>query len=743
VKYSVITSLPGYVRIALAGRVPLDDVSVLCALVKECSCVTQCDIYPHAGIMVLRYTPSDTAHPLLAGEVAADSARHHASTIVARADASRAFCRHLVKKANAVCELPASLRATLDAITPESIQHMRAKHPYHTTIQTTQLVAELSWLTLMYWLRRLFLPKPLALISALWTYRQFFFEGVKSLLHLRMDVPLLDACAIGVSFLQGKPRCASETMFLLQTGETLEDYTRNRSEGALIDALLDVPQTALRVIEDTEQEVSLSELHVGDVIAIRIGMAIPVDAEVVSGCAMVNQASFTGEPLAIKRVAGDRVFAGTTVEDGEILAKLVSEPEKTRLRSVVDLVKNSEAHKSKQQSRFEEFASQMVPWNFALAGGVGAVTRNVSKASAALMVDYSCGMRLTSSIAVLSAMRACASMGFTVRGSRYFDALAHADTIVFDKTGTITEASPTVTRVLAFGSWNETEVLRFAACLEEHFPHPVARAVVNAAAEKHLNHRERHADVEYIVAHGIVSSLDGKRVVIGSEHFVVEDEGVEISETQRVRIDEQTKGSSPLFLAVDGKLVGVLGITDPLKPGVKAALDKLHSIGVKRIIMLTGDNHRAAAHIASQAGVTEWRANLLPQDKHSFVQSLKEQGARVVMVGDGVNDAPALACADCGVAMGSGSAVAREAADITLTNGNIDALCNIILLSRELMKRMNTSFAQVMGLNTLFMALGILGIVTPQTSSLLHNSTTIGLSILSGRRYKTQKCVTH
>ena len=465
-------------------------------------------------------------------------------------------------------------------------------------------------------------------------------------------------------------------------------------------------------------------------------MPVCVDGEVVRGTAMVNQAALTGEPLAVERGVGDNVFSGTAVEDGEIIVRVTADAGETKLRSIVALVEQAESFKSETQSRMERLADRIVPWNFLLAGAVALATRSLVKTSAALMVDYSCALKLTGSIAVLAAMSQSAQAGFTVKGSKHFEAMAAADTIVFDKTGTLTEATPNVACVLALDGWNRREVLRLAACLEEHFPHPVARAVVRAAAEKNLRHRERHADVEYLVAHGIASSLDGKRVVIGSEHFVVEDEGVSLTEEQKRRVAEETEGLSPLYLAVDGELIGVIGIEDPLKAGVREAIADLRMLGFKRVVMLTGDGERTAARIADAAGVTEYRANLLPEDKYAFVERLKAEGSKVVMVGDGVNDAPALSLADVGIAMGQGTAVAKEVADITLTGGRLSALVTLRTLSAGLTARLNASFKEVVAINSALLAAGIGGLVAPQTSSLLHNVSTVALSVRNGGAYR-------
>ncbi len=485
-----------------------------------------------------------------------------------------------------------------------------------------------------------------------------------------------------------------------------------------------------------EERVETASLVEGDLIVVRTGMPVCVDGVVEKGCASVNQAALTGEPLAVRRSEGDDVFAGTAVEEGEIFVRVKSGASSTKLRSIVSLVEQSERCKAESYSHMERLADGIVPWNFLLAGLVALSTRSLTKASAALMVDYSCALKLASSIAVLSALTQSAKQGFTVKGSRHFEAMAEADTIVFDKTGTLTEATPEVTRVIAFGDWSRREVLRLSACLEEHFPHPVARAVVRAAEARNLKHREKHSEVEYIVAHGIASSLEGKRVVIGSEHFVVEDEGVLIEEEKRERISRETEGLSPLYLAVDGELVGVIGIEDPIKPNVPTVLRDLRSLGFGRIIMLTGDNEKTAECIARQAGVSEFHANLLPEDKHAFVRALREEGASIVMVGDGVNDSPALSEANVGIAMGEGSAIAREVAGITLVSDDLSSIVALRKLSMALMDRMGGSFAFVMAANSALLAAGIAGALSPQMSSLLHNGTTVAMSMRNAAPYR-------
>ena len=678
-------------RVTLAGHVPPADLDALYRVLGQCPDIVKSTIYPRIGSIALTYR-------------ATPGARVRVLDHLAGVDAAA------IAKAKQGCGLELAPRAH-------------------------SLLMDLAELVGSYLMRRWFLPKPLAAVWAVWSYRKFLFEGLKSLANGRLDVPVLDAAAIGISFLKRDPRTAGMTMLLLNVGETLEEYTRSRSEGALINALLDLPETAQLVEGDTEVQVAASSLKPGQLIAVRTGMPVCVDGVVVRGTAMVNQAALTGEPLAVERTAGDDVFAGTAVEDGEIIVEVKANEGETKLRSIVNLVEQTETYKSETQSRMEHLADRIVPWNFLLAGIVALTTRSLVKTSAALMVDYSCALKLTGSIAVLSAMSQSAQAGFTVKGSQHLESMAQADTIVFDKTGTLTEATPEVARVMTLDGWGADEVLRFAACLEEHFPHPVARAVVRAAAEKNLEHRERHAEVEYIVAHGIASSLDGKRVVIGSEHFVVEDEQVHITEEQKELIAKETEGLSPLYLAVDGKLMGVIGVQDPLKVGVPEAIAELRKLGLARVIMLTGDNERTAARIAEQAGVTEFHANLLPEDKYAFVEQLKAEGARVVMVGDGVNDAPALALADVGIAMGQGTAVAKEVADITLTGGTLNAIVSLRCMSEGLMERLNGSFKQVMVINSSLLAAGIGGIITPQMSSLLHNASTVALSMRNSKRY--------
>lgn len=697
--YTIQHEVPGRVRVKLVGRVPEADIDALTRALRQHPVIQKATVYPRTGSLAVAFEPA---------------ARDQALAAIAAID------RMAVDEARRDCTV---------ALAP----------------RTNSLLMDIATLLGGHLARRWFLPAPLSTIYTVWSYRGFLKAALASLAGARLDVPVLDASAIGISFLKRDWRTAASTMLLLNLGELLEDYTRAQSQNQLIYSLLDVPDYAqlipcgdATVRGAEERRVQASSLVAGDLIVVRTGMPIPVDGTVEWGCAMVNQSTLTGEPLAIERSVGDDVFAGTAVEDGEAYVRVRAAATDTKLRSIVSLVEQSEALKAESLSRREHMADAFVPWNFLLAAGVYFKTRSLVRTSAALMVDYSCALKLTGAISVLTAMSQSAREGFTVKGSKHFEAFATADTIVFDKTGTLTAAAPQVADVLSFDGWDRTQVLRFSACLEEHFPHPVARAVVNAAAESGLEHRERHAEVEYLVAHGIASSLDGKRCVIGSEHFVVEDEGVVIADDVRALIEEKLDGLSKLYLAVDGVLKGAIGIQDPLKPGAPEALAQLRALGFEHIVMLTGDNANAAARIAGKAGIDEFRADLLPEDKHTVIEQMRAAGRRVVMVGDGVNDSPALSAANVGVAMGSGTAIAKEVADITLTDGDLSSLVVLRRLALGLEERMDASFSEVIGLNSLLLAGGVAGVIAPQVSSLIHNGSTVFLSARNARAYQVR-----
>lgn len=688
-RFSIISEIPGRTRLQLAGPVPESDLDALLKLGGDIDGVRKVRVYGRIGQMAFEYDEP-------------------------RRDAVLA----------AVGALDA--QAIADAKTGYVMQLEPRKH---------KLVMDLATLIGAHYVRRWFLPTPLRAVFVVAGYMAFLHAALHELAQPRLTVPVLDASAIGISFVKRDVDTAGQTMFLLNVGELLEDYTRAMSENELINSLLDVPDKAQKVVGDTEVSVAATDLVPGDLVAVRTGMSICIDGVVEQGSAMVNQATLTGEPLAVERSAGDDVFAGTVVEDGSILVRVRANTAQTKLRSIVSLVQTADSLKSEGQSHMEDLANKIVPWNFLLAGLVALTTRSLIKTSAALMVDYSCALKLTGSVAVMTAMSDAAKMGVMVKGAKYFESFAKADTIVFDKTGTLTEAQPRLACVLTTDGWSEDEVLRLSACLEEHFPHPVARAVVNAARERGLEHRERHAAVEYIVAHGIASSIEGRRAIIGSAHFVFEDEGAQLESDIKGRIESQMQGLSPLYLAVDGTVVGVLGIEDPLKPGVREAIADLHALGVKHVVMLTGDSERTAERIAREAGVDEFKAELLPEDKYAYVERIKREGHHVAMVGDGVNDSPALGLADVGLAMGGGSDIAKEVADIILTDTDLAAIVRLRRMSQGLIDRLTSSYSKVMLTNSALLALGITGMITPQTSSLLHNGSTIAYSLGNAKAY--------
>lgn len=687
--FSIISEIPGRSRIKLAGPVPQADYDSLLKVASSLPYITSVKVYGRIGQMAVTYKPT------------------------------------MRKKA----------LDSLTTIDAEAIEQVRSTYTVDLAPRTNALFMDLAMIIGGHYARRWFLPTPIRTVLTAIRFWPFLREGLRALMRGKLTVPVLDAAAIGISFVKRQPKTAGETMFLLRIGETLEDYTKAVSENELINSLLDVPDKAQKVEGDTETCVPTTSLVAGDLVAVRTGMSICIDGVIEKGVAMVNQATLTGEPLAVERTIGDDVFAGTVVEEGEILVRVKQDANTTKLRSIVNLVETADSLKSEGQSRMEKMADRIVPWNFLLAGIVALTTRSLVKTSAALMVDYSCALKLTGSLAVMTAMSNAARAGMMVKGAKYFEAFAKADTIVFDKTGTLTEATPELATVLTTDGWSEDEVLRLAACLEEHFPHPVARAVVRGAEERDLKHRERHAEVEYIVAHGLVSSLEGKKVLIGSAHFVIDDEGAHIPEDALARVQEKMQGLSPLYLAVDGEIVGVLGVHDPLKPNVAEVITELKDMGIKHVVMLTGDTYKTAERIAQEAGIDEFGADLLPEDKYEYLKKLKAEGRTIAMVGDGINDSPALNLADVGLAMGQGSDIAKEVADIVLSDTNLRSLINLRILSEGLTERLTSSFKNVMCFNSGLLALGITGVITPQASSFLHNASTIGFGLRNTRSY--------
>ena len=583
------------------------------------------------------------------------------------------------------------------------------------------------------------LPAFLRNLFYLWRGYGFLRRGWASLRRGRVSVEVLDGAAVGVSLLQGHFNTASSIMFLLGLSELLEDYTRQRTKSALTRSLAFNVDTVWIEKDGAELSIPLSQLVVGDMVVVRTGSMIPIDGTVRKGEAAVNQSSMTGEPLPVLKRPGDSVFAGTVLEEGSVTVEVRALADETRISRVVELIDRSEALKAGVHARAERIADRIVPMSFLLAIGVFVFTGNWRKALSVLLVDYSCAIKLATPITVISAMREASGYRIMVKGGKFLEAMAEADTIVFDKTGTLTEASPRVSKVLPFEGWERDEVLRTAACLEEHFPHSVARAVVRRALEENLLHEEKHAEVEYIVAHGIATTYRGRRVVIGSHHFVAEDEKVEIAGEQMELVDKAANGDSVIYLGVEGKAVGAICISDPPRTESRNVIERLKRLGIERVIMLTGDGEATAKTVAESLGIDEYRAQVLPEDKAAIVEEMKAQGRKVVMVGDGINDSPALAAADVSVSMKGSSDIAREVADITLLTDRLDELVAVRMLARELIKRIHRNFRFIVSFNTALLLLGLGGVITPNLSAILHNASTMGISVACTRPCLNEK----
>ena len=578
-------------------------------------------------------------------------------------------------------------------------------------------------------LSRMFLPFSLRAALACVRSVKYIKEGVLCLSKGRLDVPVLDATAITVSLLRGSFDTAGSTMFLLGVGEILEEWTHKKSVDDLARSMsLNISKVWLRT-EDHDLLVPSSEIQPGDQVVVHVGNVIPFDGDVAGGEAMVNQSSLTGESVPVRKAPGGYVYAGTVVEEGELLICVRETTGSTKYEKIVSMIEDSEKLKSALESKAEHLADSLVPYTLAGTALTYLLTRNVTKTLSVLMVDFSCALKLSMPIAVLSAIREASEYGLTVKGGKYLEAVAEAETIVFDKTGTLTKATPTVREVIPFCRITEDNLLRIAACLEEHFPHSVAKAVVRAAEARGLVHEELHSEVEYIVAHGIASTIGGKRAVIGSHHFVFEDEGCGIPEGYEAVYESLPDRYSLLYLAIDGMLSAVLCIEDPIRPEARAAIAALRKQGITKIVMMTGDSEKTAAAIAAQVDVDEYYSEVLPEDKAAFVEREKQQGRKVIMVGDGINDSPALSASDVGVAISDGAEIAREVADITVASDDLMSLAILKEISNALMDRIHASYRTIVGFNGALIALGVGGIVQPTTSALLHNASTIAISV--------------
>ena len=580
-------------------------------------------------------------------------------------------------------------------------------------------------------LRTLFLPTPLARIYTLLRSIPYLVRGVRCLLRGKFQVELLDGISIGISMARNDFSTAGSVMFLLGLGELLEEWTHKKSVDDLARCMsLQVDRVWLHT-QDSEILVPLDQVQVGDTIAVRLGGLIPVDGVIQSGEVMVNQASLTGESVPVPKRPGMTVYAGTVVEEGECLLPVSQQNGNSRYDTIVTMIEQSEKLKSAAENKAAHLADQLVPYTLLGSGLAYLFTRNVTRALSVLMVDFSCALKLAMPLAVLSAMREASGNHVTVKGGKYLEAMAKADTIVFDKTGTLTRACPTVVAVIPFGGHNEADMLRLAACLEEHFPHSMANAVVQAARDRGLSHEEMHSKVDYLVAHGIASTVGEDRVIIGSAHFVFEDEGCLIPPEEQSKFDRLPNQYTHLYLAVGGTLAAVLCISDPLRPEAKQVIQALHRLGIQKTVMLTGDSERTAAAIAAEVGVDTYRSEVLPEDKAHFVAEEQAQGHTVIMLGDGINDSPALSAADVGIAISDGAAIAREIADITISADGLMELVTLRTIATALMKRIQSNYRFVIGFNGSLIALGTAGVLAPATSAMLHNLSTLGVSLRS------------
>ena len=577
----------------------------------------------------------------------------------------------------------------------------------------------------------LFLPAPLRIARVVWHMVPFLHKGLRCLGRRKIKVELLDALSIGISLGRRDFGTAGMVMFLLEIGELLEDWTRKKSVADLAESLsLHVDRVWLKT-EAGEVLTPIGQIRPGDRVVVRAGGVIPLDSVVAEGEVTVNQASLTGESVPVAKRPGGAVYAGTVVEEGECVLEVKQASGQGRYDQIVEMIQRSEQMKSAAEAKASSLADKLVPYTFAGSLLSLALTRNVTRALSVLMVDFSCALKLAMPLAVLSAMREAGREHITVKGGKFLEAVAKADTIVFDKTGTLTHACPRVAKVIPFHGKDETEILRLAACLEEHFPHSMANAVVEEARRRGLNHEERHAKVEYLVAHGIASSVDGEQVRIGSAHFIFEDEKVIIPEGEQAKFDALPPEYSQLYLAIDGVLSAVICISDPLREEARAVLSALRNLGVKNLVMLTGDSPRTAAAIAKELGVDDFRAGVLPADKAEYVAAIRREGHTVLMVGDGINDSPALSEADAGIAISDGAAIAREIADITIAADSLWELVRLRQLAMALMVRIQNNYRFVIGFNGALIGLGVAGILPPTTSAMLHNLSTLGVSLHS------------
>lgn len=593
--------------------------------------------------------------------------------------------------------------------------------------------------TVLHYGSKLFLPMPVRAVITSVKSVKYIWKGIRCLAHGRLEVPVLDATAISVSVFRKDFATAGSVMFLLGIGEIIEEWTHKKSVGDLARSMsLNVKKVWLKR-EDQEILVKSSEVQPGDEIIVHMGNVIPFDGEVSDGEGMVNQASLTGEAMPVRRVSGQSVYAGTVLEEGELQIRVKAVTGSTRYEKIVSMIEDSEKLKSSVEGKAEHLADRLVPYTLLGTGAAWLLTRNVTRTLSVLMVDFSCALKLAMPITVLSAIREAGENHITVKGGKFLEAVADADTIVFDKTGTLTKATPTVKDVVVFGEYPKEEALRIAACLEEHFPHSMAKAVVDAAKERNLSHEEMHSKVEYIVTHGISSYINDKKVVIGSSHFVFEDEECTIDPQYQDRYDTLPPEYSHLYLAIEHKLAAVICIEDPLREEAAEMVKSLKAAGITKVVMMTGDSERTAAAIAKRVGVDEYYAEVLPEDKANFVEKEKSEGRKVIMIGDGINDSPALSAADAGIAISDGAEIAREIADITIAADDLREVVTLKLLSNLMLKRIHRNYRSIVGINSGLIVLGVTGMIQPTMSALLHNTSTLLISLRSMRNLLPEK----
>ena len=585
--------------------------------------------------------------------------------------------------------------------------------------------------TVVHFVNKIFLPAPLRAGIATVRSVKYIVQGVKTLAKRKIEVPVLDATAISVSLIRGDYKTAGAVMFLLSMGEILEEWTHKKSVGDLARSLsLNIDKVWL-VTDDTEVQVSAAQIKEGDWIRVHMGAVIPFDGIVMEGEALVNQASLTGESLPVRKAAESPVYAGTVVEEGEITLLVKESTGSSKYEKIMTMIEDSEKLKSSLEGKAEHLADRLVPYTFLGTGLTLALTRNTVKALSVLMVDFSCALKLAMPLSVLSAIRESSAHDITVKGGKFLEAVAEADTIVFDKTGTLTKAQPTVVEVIPFDDRSPDELLCIAACLEEHFPHSMATAVVVEAMKRGLVHEELHTKVEYIVAHGISSTINDKKIIIGSHHFVFEDEGAVVPEDKKEQFEQLPEQYSHLYMAMDGKLVAVICIEDPLRVETAEVIRELKHLGIHKVVMMTGDSDRIAANIAQKAGVDAYYSEVLPEDKADFVEQEKKAGHKVIMVGDGINDSPALSAADVGIAISEGAEIAREIADVTIAADDLREIITLKKISNALMKRIDRNYKVIVGFNTALILFGVGGVLQPTMSALLHNTSTILISLKS------------